>query len=208
MPVAVLVLGVSAQVAVWRLVVRDRLPFWPATATTFAALGLASLLIGDPSCCREEEAAIAAGLGIASGVAFYGATRLVVGLATRFPLLDRAVADVYRRTQETTFPIAVALTLAIAVPGEELFWRGLVLPELQDATSTTTGAILTWAAAVGVNAAGASAPLLAGAVVGGALWTWLATWSGGVVASLASHLVWTGLMLSWPPLAGRAKVAA
>ena len=208
MPEAVIVAGIVAQVVVWRMVVRDRLPFWPTTAVTFTVLGVASLLTGDPSCCRETDVAVAAGVGIASGAVLYGATRLVVGLATRHPRLDRAVADVYRRTRETSFLIALALTLAIAVPGEELFWRGLVLPEVQEATSSTTGALLTWAAAVGVNAAWASTPLLAGAVVGGALWTWLATWSGGVVAPLVSHLVWTGLMLSWPPLAGRAKVTA
>lgn len=208
MPEAVIVAGIIVQVVVWRMVVRDRLPFWPTTAVTFTVLGIASLLTGDPSCCREREAAVSAGVGIASGTALYGATRLVVGLATRYPRLDRGVTDVYRRTQETSFLIALALTLAIAVPGEELFWRGLVLPEVQETTSSTTGALLTWAAAVGVNAAWASAPLLAGAVVGGALWTWLATWSGGVVAPLASHLVWTGLMLSWPPLADRAKVRA
>ncbi len=206
MPEAVIVAGIVAQVVVWRMVVRDRLPFWPATATTFTVLGVAALLTGDPGCCREEEIATGAVVGIASGMAFYVATRLVVGRAIRYPRLERAVVDVYRRTRETSFLTAVALTLAIAVPGEELFWRGLVLPELQQATSSTTGALLTWVAAVGVNAAWASTPLLAGAVVGGALWTWLATWSGGVFAPLASHLVWTGLMLVWPPGAGRGKV--
>src|SRR5688572_25974288 len=123
------------------MVVRDRLPFWPTTAMTFAVLGVASLLTGDPSCCRETDVALAAGVGIASASALYGATRLVVGLATRYPRLDRAVTDVYRRTQETSFLIALALTLAIAVPGEELFWRGLVLPEVQEATSPATGAL-------------------------------------------------------------------
>jgi hypothetical protein len=59
-----------------------------------------------------------------------------------------------------------------------------------------------------VDAAWGSIPLLAGAVVGGALWTALAAWTGGVVAPLTSHLVWTGLMIAWPPLAARAKVTA
>jgi len=208
MPETVIVAGIVVQIVVWRVVAHDRLPFWPTTGIMFTFLGIASLLTGDPSCCRETDVAVAAGVGIASGAALYGATRLVVGLATRYPRLDRAVTDVYRRTQETSFLIALALTLAIAVPGEELFWRSLVLPEVQEATSPATGALLTWAAAIGVNAAWASTPLLAGAVVGGALWTWLATWSGGVVAPLASHLIWTGLMLSWPPLADRAKVTA
>lgn len=204
---AIAVIGVLAQLVVWRLAARDRLPFWPATATTFAVLGVASLLTDDPRCCRETEVALASGVGVASGLALYGATQVVVDVASRHPSIHGAVVDVYRRSAETPFAVALFLTLLIAVPGEELFWRGLVLPELRDATSSTTGALLTWGAAVGVNAAWASAPLLAGAVVGGALWTGLAVWSGGVVAPLASHLVWTGLMLAWPPLAGRAKVA-
>lgn len=206
MPEAVLVVGVLMQVVVWRLVVRGRLPFWPATATTFATIGLAAVLAGSPSCCQGTDVGLASVVGVASALVFYGTTRVVVDLATRHPVLHGAVADVYRRSQETTFVTALALTLVIAVPGEELFWRGFVFPELSDATGSLTGALLTWVAAVGVNAAWASAPLLAGAVVGGALWTGLAAWSGGVVAPVASHLVWTGLMLVWPPPAARDMV--
>ena len=206
MRAAVLVVGVLVQVVVWRLVVRGRLPFWPATATTFALIGNASLLAGDPTCCRRQEFPVALGVGVASGLVFYAATRLVVDLATRQPVLDRAVVDLYRRSRETSFVTVLALTLVVAVPGEELFWRGFLLPELRDATGSVTGAILTWATAVGVSVAWASPPLLAGTVVGGALWTLLATWSGGVLAPMASHLVWTALMLVWPPPAGRDMV--
>ena len=203
---AVLSAGVAVQVVAWRLVVRDRLPFWPATATTFAVIGIASVLAADPSCCRETGIGAASGIGTVSGLLLYGATRLVVDPASRHPLVRGAVADVYRRSEETTKVAALALTLVIAVPGEELFWRGLVLTELIEPTTTIVGGLLTWAAAVVVNAAWGSAPLLAGAVVGGALWTALAVWSGGVVAPVASHLVWTGLMLLWPPPAARGKV--
>jgi membrane protease YdiL (CAAX protease family) len=206
MRAAVLVVGVLVQVVVWRLVVRGRIPFWPATATTFALIGMASLLAGDPSWCREKELGVASGVGVASGIVFYGATRVVVGLASRQPVLHAAVADVYRRSRETAFVTVFALTLLVAVPGEELFWRGFLLPELRDATGSVMGAILAWAAAVGVTVAWASPPLLAGAVVGGGLWTILATWSGGVLAPIASHLVWTALMLVWPPPAARDMV--
>ena len=206
MRAAVLVVGVLVQVVVWRLVVRGRLPFWPATATTFALIGIASLLAGDPSWCRRQEFPVASGVGVASGLVFYAATRLVVDLATRRPVFERAVVDLYRRSRETRFVTVLVLTLLIAVPGEELFWRGFLLPELRDATGSVTGAILTWAAAVGVSAVWASPPLLAGAVVGGALWTVLAIWSGGVLAPIASHLVWTALMLVWPPPAARDMV--
>ena len=206
MRAAVLVVVVLVQVVVWRLVVRGRLPFWPATATTFALIGIASLLAGDPSWCRRQEFPTASGVGVASGLVFYAATRLVVDLATRQPVFERAVVDLYRRSRETRFVTALVLTLLIAVPGEELFWRGFLLPELRDATGSVTGAIVTWAAAVGVSAVWASPPLLAGAVVGGALWTVLAIWSGGVLAPIASHLVWTALMLVWPPPAARDMV--
>ena len=49
------------------------------------------------------------------------------------------------------------------------------------------------------NVAEPSLPIVAGAHRGGRrLWTWLAWWSGGVLASLASHILWTGLMLVAP----------
>jgi uncharacterized protein len=203
---AAIAVGIAAQVVVWRLVARDRLPFWPATAMTFAVIGIASLLAGDPSCCRETEVAVASGVGVVSGLILYGATRVVVDVAAQHPSVRGAVASVYRHSKETTVFTTITLTLVIAVPGEEIFWRGLVLPQLSEATTSATGALLSWAAAVGVSAAWSSAPLLAGAAVGGALWTGLAAWSGGLLAPIASHLVWTGLMLVWPPPAAHDKV--
>ena len=44
-----------------------------------------------------------------------------------------------------------------------------------------------------------SLPIVAGAIVGGAVWGALAWWSGAVLAALASHIAWTGLMLVLPP---------
>lgn len=206
MPAVAIVLGALAQAFLWRLVARDRLPFWPTVTTTFAILGLVSLVVGDPSCCREMTAATASAMGAASGLLLFGATRVVVDLATRHDDLRRSVAAVYRREEEASTPAVAVLTLVIVVPGEELFWRGLVLPELGAATSVALGAMLAWAAWVAVDAAWGSIPLLAGAVVGGAVWTGLAVWSEGVASPIASHLVWTGLMLVWPPRAGRGKV--
>jgi membrane protease YdiL (CAAX protease family) len=37
-------------------------------------------------------------------------------------------------------------------------------------------------------------------VVGGAVWVGLAWWTGGVLASLACHIVWTGMMVAFPVL--------
>lgn len=205
---AVVVVGILSQVVVWRLVARDAVAFWPATAATFAVLGLAATLVGVIPCCREVAGGIAVSIGLVSGVLLYVATRLVVDVASRRPGVARTVSLAYGRAGEIPFASVLAVTLLVAVPGEELFWRGLVLAEVRDATSAAVGAVLMWAASVGVNAAWGSAPLLAGAVVGGALWTGLAVWSGGVLAPIASHLVWTGLMLVWPPHPARAMVPA
>jgi uncharacterized protein len=203
MVAAAVVVGILAQVVVWRLVARDRLPFWPATVGTFAVLGIVSILVGEPSCCRDVAAVTALGVGAASGLLLYAATRLVVGAAARDAALGAQVVEIYRRSDEVRFATALAVTLAIAAPSEELFWRDLVLTELTASTSVPIGALAAWAVAVVVSVAWGSVALFAGSVVGGALWTGLAVWSGGVAAPIASHLVWTGLMFVWPPRAAR-----
>ncbi len=103
MRAGVIVVGILVQVVVWRLVARGRLPFWPATATTFALIGIAAIIAGNPSCCREIEVALASSVGVASGLMLYAATRVVVDLATRHPRLHRSVTDVYRHSEETRF---------------------------------------------------------------------------------------------------------
>jgi CAAX protease family protein len=202
----VAVAGIVGQMIAWTVVRRERWPFWPAAVVTFAALGVASVLVGDIACCADVDAGLAIGVGLASGVLLYTATRAVVAVATIHPRLKEAVTGIYARSTETSRAAELAISLLVAVPGEELFWRGLVLPVLTDATDVATGAVLAWLAGVAVIAVWLSLPLLAGAIVGGALWTGLAVWSGGVLAPFASHLVWTGLMLLWPPAAARDMV--
>ena len=202
----VAVAGIVGQMVVWTVVRRERWPFWPATVVTFAALGVASVLVGDIACCADVDEGLAIGVGLASGVLLYTATRAVVTEATTRPRVKEAVTGIYARSTETSRAAELAISLLVAVPGEELFWRGLVLPVLTETTDVATGAVLAWLAGVAVIAVWVSLPLLAGAIVGGALWTGLAVWSGGVVAPFASHLVWTGLMLVWPPAVARDMV--
>jgi membrane protease YdiL (CAAX protease family) len=98
--------------------------------------------------------------------------------------------------------------VGVAVPGEELFWRGLVQGRLAEATSLATGAVLAWAGYVAANLAPMSLPIAAAAIVGGACWGALAWLTGGVLASLLCHAIWTGLMLAFPPGAGRGMMPA
>jgi membrane protease YdiL (CAAX protease family) len=196
-------LGILAQAAMWRLIGARRVAFWPATSVTFAILGVAAILVRPPGTLGTRALAV----GIGSGVALYAATRVVVPILVPVAPFAASVKEVYRRSEEIPRPAVWLLTLAVAVPGEELFWRGLVLPELQDATSVLAGGLFTWLAYVAINAISRNLSILLAAGVGGAVWTFLGSLEG-VAAPLASHLIWTGLMLAWPPAADRAKVAA
>lgn len=202
MVAAVVVAGVLVQAAIWWLISARRVPFWPATSATFALLGIASVLVRPPGSTDVSSVLIGAG----SGAALYGATRVVVAsLLERIPSFASSVSDVYGRSQEVPGTAVWVLTLAIAIPGEELFWRGLVLSELQDITSAAVGVGLAWLGYVAANAVLRNLSILAAAVVGGAVWTVLGS-VRGVGAAVASHLMWTSLMLLWPPRAARGKV--
>jgi uncharacterized protein len=194
--------GILLQVVAWRLIATGRVPFWPATSVTFAILGIVAVLVRSPGSTELSSLLVGAG----SGAALYGATRVVVaGVLERIPSFASSVSDVYERSEEVPGTAVWVLTLAIAIPGEELYWRGLVLPELQDVTSVAIGAGLAWLGYVAVNAVLRNLSILAAAVVGGALWTVLGS-VRDVGAAVASHLVWTSLMLLWPPRTARGKV--
>ena len=201
MTAAVVAVGVLAQGLTWWLVAERRVPFWPATTITFVILGVAAVLVRDPG--SFDLAAIAA--GVASGGALYVATRVAVSVLVRAAPFANSVAEVYRRSGELPTTLVWVLTVAVAVPGEELFWRGLVLPELQGATSVVLGACLAWLGYLAVNAVSRNLAIIAAAVVCGAVWTILGSVLD-VAAPAASHLAWTSLMLAWPPSGDRAKV--
>jgi membrane protease YdiL (CAAX protease family) len=142
-------------------------------------------------------------VGAASGLLLYAGTRAFVAVASTWEPFRRNVVSSYQQAAEVSKAGSLLLSLAITVPAEELFWRGLVQARLDQSLAALAAAGIAWGAYVAVNAASANLPIVAAAVVGGAVWAGLAAWSGGVLASLASHMLWTGLMLALPPGAGR-----
>ena len=88
---------------------------------------------------------------------------------------------------------------------EELFSCWLFQGALGQVTTASAAAVIAWLAHIVANVASRSLPIVAGATVGGAVRGALAWWSGGVLASLASHILWTGLMLV-PTGAGRPAI--
>lgn len=198
-----MVLGALAEAIGWRLVAARRARVWRLMPAILLAMGVAAVLARRPLVATRVGDGAALVVGTASGLALYLATRVFVAVAGRWEPFRRDVVERYRDAAEVPLRESLSLSLLIMVPAEELFWRGLVQGRLDQSLVAVAAGVWTWLAYVGANLASGSLPIVAGAVVGGALWTGLAVWSDGVLASLLSHMLWTGLMLALPPGAGR-----
>jgi membrane protease YdiL (CAAX protease family) len=200
---SIVALGVVAEAAAWAAVSWGGRSVWRTLPPVLGVMAVAALLV-TPT--REPDvgrtAAFAA--GAASGIALFVATRVFVAVASRWEPFRRHTEQSYTLAAGTSFPVALALSLLVTVPAEELFWRGLAAPALgETSVGVAGGAVVAWGLYVLANAPSRSLAIVAGAVVGGAVWAWLGWWSGGVLAPLASHILWTGPMLAFPPGAGR-----
>jgi len=207
MQVAVMIAGAIAEFVGWWLVATRRFDVWRLMPIVLAALGIAAILV-TPPVFAGTSTVTALVVGLAAGFTLYLATLTFVWAASHWTPFRRDVLEKYSQAGEVTLATTLVLSLAIMVPAEELFWRGLFQARLAGAATMSAGTatLIAWLAYVATNAASRSLPIVAGAIVGGALWGGLAWWSGGVLASLASHILWSGLMLSRPPGAGRPAI--
>lgn len=202
----VAVSGFLAEATAWWAVRARAAPLWRLLPGVLVAMALAAVLVRPPVAAADVRVGLAFGVGVASGVLLYLATRLFVAVAARSSFFRRATVEIYAEAAPIPIGVAIVLSVAVMVPSEELFWRGLVQPHLDDLAGPTAAAIVTWLAFTAVNVPSRSVPIVLGAAVGGALWAALAWWSGGMLASFASHILWTGLMLALPPAPGREVV--
>jgi len=200
---ALMVAGALAEAFGWRLVATGRASVWRLMPPVLGLMGIAAVLGRPPVASARVSGLAALGVGAASGVLLYGGARAFVAVVSRVKVFGRHVGDAYRQAAEVSPALSLGLSLAVLVPAEELFWRGLFQARLDQSLPALVAGAWTWIAYLGVNAASANLPIVSAAVVGGALWAGLAAWSGGMLASLTSHMLWTGLMLAFPPGAGR-----
>jgi membrane protease YdiL (CAAX protease family) len=196
-PVLVAV-GAAVEVLAWRLVATGRGSIWTVMAGAMTVLGAIALAEGVVA-TSEVSAAGAAAVGVGSGIALFAATRAFVAIVRGpWPSFERHASSLYGARHGLPVWAAILLAGVVIVSGEELFWRGFVQAHLADAQGDLEGACWTLAAFIGVNVASGNLAIIAASVVGGALWTALAFWSGGVLASLLCHGVWTILMTAFP----------
>jgi membrane protease YdiL (CAAX protease family) len=196
---SVAVAGALAVVVAWRLAVAGRISVWASLSIVEAAAGLAALATGRVHLSPDVGAGWAAVAGLGSGAVLYAVTVAFVLVVRRWRAFDRDVDEIYGQRKELTLPVALLLAAGVTAGGEELFWRGLFQGRMASAVGWTLGAVVTWATYVIANVASESLPIVAGAVVSGAVWGALALWTHGVLASLLCHSLWTALMLSRPP---------
>jgi uncharacterized protein len=208
MVVAVMVLGAMAEAAGWTLVAVRGISVWRLMPWVLGVMGIVAVFAFPPVAATRVSVPAAFAVGLGSGLVLYLGTLAFVALAVRLPRFRSSVASIYGEAAEVSVATAVVLSLAVMVPAEELFWRGLFQAHLDATWSPAAGAATTWLAYVAANLASRRPPIVAGALVAGALWAGLAAWSGGMLASLASHMLWTGLMLVLPPGAGREERTA
>jgi membrane protease YdiL (CAAX protease family) len=196
---AVMAVGAVGVFVAWRLVAAGRASVWTAMVPVTGGAGLASLATGKLSLSPEIAWGWAALAGAGAGVLLYVGTVVFVMVVRRWSSFHRHVEEIYDQRRGLSLRAALGLAALVVGPGEELFWRGLFQWRLASALGWPAGAALTWLAYIVANAASGSLPILAGAVVSGAVWGALALWTHGVLASLICHTVWTGLMLIRPP---------
>jgi len=189
--VALSVAGALAVVVAWRLTVAGRVSVWWSMGFVEGAAGIVAVATGRVHLARDLSPAAAVAIGLGAGLALYLATRAFVAVARRSPAFARHVATIYGRRERLPLWTVLVLAAGVTAPGEELFWRGLVQGRF--------GVAATWGAYVLVNLASESLPIVAGAIVSGAVWGGLALGTHGVLASLGCHAVWTALMLALPP---------
>jgi len=198
---AVVVIGGVAEAVAWWVVAQRRVGVWAGLAPVLAAAGVAALATGKVPLSPAAFPITAGAVGLAAGVALFAATRVFVWAVERvWPAFRRHAEAIYDQRGGLSVPAAVGAALVV-VAGEELFWRGLAQGRLAHSAGRLGGALAVWGASIAANAPSGSLPILAAAVVGGAVWGALAFWTRGVLAALLCHAVWTGLMIAFPPVA-------
>jgi membrane protease YdiL (CAAX protease family) len=190
--------GAAVEVVAWRVVATGRATIWAVMSVTMLLLGVVALGFG-VVLTGEVSVPAAVGVGVASGVGLFAATRAFVAVVRgRWRSFGRDASSLYAARRSFPLWTAILLGAVLIVSGEELFWRGFVQAQLSEANGRILGAVVSLGAFVGVNIASANLAVIAAAVVGGAVWTLLASWTGGVLASLLCHSVWNALMLAFP----------
>jgi membrane protease YdiL (CAAX protease family) len=136
---------------------------------------------------------------VVSGVGAFGAFYAAALVARRIPVLERAIGSVLRYADQGTTPLVLTTTLANGV-AEEVFFRGSVY-----AAAGAARPVLASTAVYGLATTATRNPaLVLASLPMGLLFAQQRRITGGIQASMLTHVVWSALMLRHlPPLFAR-----
>ncbi|HEV8622269.1 MAG TPA: CPBP family intramembrane glutamic endopeptidase, partial [Actinomycetota bacterium] len=171
--------GALLEFAAWWAVSRKGISIWVAMGIALPALGIAAIAVREPSLSPSVSAGVAVAAGAAAGLALYLATRVFVAAVRPWRTFQRQSVELYARRAGLPLIVAIVLAAVVMAPGEELFWRGLFQAKLSVVLDgRTAGAAIAWAVFALVNLPSRNLAIIAGAVVGGAVWSALSWWTG------------------------------
>ena len=164
-------------------------------ALVILATGLRTL---DRALLRSSTRSFA--IGLAAGAIMSLATRLAFPFVVTFaPFLGEAVGELYVLSRVTRPTIELSAFVAILL-AEELLWRGLLFEPLRSRLGPR-GAILLSSLVYALAQGGTgSAVVVAIAFACGVVWSALREHTGGLVAPLVCHAVWTTMTVLLFPL--------
>ena len=147
-----MVLGFVAEVIAWSLVARGR-NVWTTMTPVLATMGVVALVIGPIAWSPDVAPGVSLTVGLVIGVLLYVATRIAIVIMARWGTFRRHALEMYRKQGGLSLGIALLLSIALFVPGEELFWRGFFQGQLASSLEgrTALAAVLAWVAFVLAN---------------------------------------------------------
>ncbi|MGY1671680.1 CPBP family intramembrane glutamic endopeptidase [Geodermatophilus sp. SYSU D00710] len=133
---------------------------------------------------------------VVSGVGAFGAFYAAALVARRIPVLERAIGSVLRYADQGSAPLVLTTTLANGV-AEEVFFRGALY-----AAAGARRPVLVSTAVYGLATTATRNPaLVLASLPMGLLFAQQRRITGGIQASVLTHVVWSTLMLRYlPPL--------
>lgn len=191
-----LALGLVVAVAAWTyLFVLPREGLWGRSYIAAGALtgySVAALAATDRlDAVVGPISPVEAGIGLGIGGAWLVATHIGHAVLCRlFPGFLAQINDLYAIRDRSRLWFTVGAVVAMAV-AEEVFFRGFVQDEV--------GLVAAVAAYTAVQMVERKWALGLAALLGGTVWGLLFWWTGGLLAPIVAHVLWTGaLTFVWP----------
>jgi len=203
--VAVLVSLAVATVAWAAMFLPARRGIWPRTwvaALALSATAIACLAaVGRLGEILGPVSATELAIGLAVGGGWLVATHVGYRiLAWLFPTFGAQVRDLYRLREGEATPAQMAGPIVAMGVAEELLFRGVL--------QGLGGFVLALVAYTAVQAFERKWALALAALLGGAVWGALFAWRVGLVAPIAAHVLWTGVLTFLWPLGDEEPVTA